>query len=340
MFFQYGENNMKLNAKSKIIILSAVGILLALSPIITANLSFSTCNNNKSSECSDDINLYNKNPKISAVSEKIHIDNNWTAAKSAGICTGDGTYSEPYIIEDLVIDAESSGSCILIENSDVYFRIENCTLYNSGSGATDAGIRLLYVNNSQLIDNNCFSDYVGIQLYNSTSNTISGNTANDNYYGIVIGHSINNTVSGNTANNNIWEGLFLIDSNNNTISGNNANSNYRGILLENSDHIMVSGNTANNNHDEGIFLIESNNNTISGNIASNNVYGISLWNSDCNKVSGNILLGNDGCIKEANCEGNIIENNDCGIIPGYNLIFLLGALSVAIIFISKKLKKS
>lgn len=39
-----------------------------------------------------------------AVSGKIHIDNNWTAAKSAGICTGNGTYSEPYVIDDLMVE--------------------------------------------------------------------------------------------------------------------------------------------------------------------------------------------------------------------------------------------
>ncbi len=352
---------MKSNAKSKIIILIALGILFAVSPIITVNFSLIAENSIKSLEYNNDINLDNKNLKISAISGKIHIDNNWTAAKSAGFCTGEGTYSDPYVIEDLVINGGGSGSCILIENSTAYFRIENCTLYNSGSGWTDAGIRLVYVNKSRLIDNNCSSNYVGIQLYNSTANTISGNTANDNYYGIdlgdsnnntvsgnnandnyygiIIGYSINNTVSENTVNNNIWEGIFLIDSNNNTVSGNNANSNYRGILLENGDYNNISENTANNNHDEGIFLIESNNNTVSVNTANNNVYGIYLWKSDYNKVLGNIFLGNDECIREADCEGNIIENNECGIIPGYNLFFLLGTLSVAVIIMSKKIKK-
>ena len=90
--------------------------------------------------------------------EKIVINNgngstyNWSVAKADGICTGNGTYSEPYIIEDLVIDAGGSGSCISIENSDVYFIIENCTLYNSG-GYYTAGIKLSYVDNSQLINN-------------------------------------------------------------------------------------------------------------------------------------------------------------------------------------------
>ena len=70
-------------------------------------------------------------PKTSMISGKIHINNNWSAAKAAGICTGNGTYSEPYIIEDLEIDAGGSGSGILIENSDVYVKIENCTVSDS-----------------------------------------------------------------------------------------------------------------------------------------------------------------------------------------------------------------
>ncbi|GAG58863.1 unnamed protein product, partial [marine sediment metagenome] len=125
----YGEINIK--AKSKIIILIALGILFVLLPMITVNTNFITGNSNKREEYNDDINLDDKNLKISAVSGKIHIDNNWSAAEAAGICTGAGTYSEPYVIEDLVIDGEGSGSCILIENSDVYFIITNCIVNNS-----------------------------------------------------------------------------------------------------------------------------------------------------------------------------------------------------------------
>ena len=276
----------------------------------------------------------NKIPRISRVSEKIHIDNNWTASKSAGICTGNSTYSEPYVIEDLVIDANNTGSCILIENSDVYFKIENCTLFN----AIEVGIRLIYVNNSQLIGNNCSSNLIGIQLYNSTTNTISGNIANDNSYGIQLYYSTVNIISENIANDNYY-GIHIENSDNNTISRNIANNNEYGISLGYSNDNNVSGNTANNNG-YGIFLFESAYNTISGNTANNNGGGISLWNSDCNTISGNIFLGNDECIEENDCKDNIFENNDCGIIPGYNLFFLLGALSVAVILIIKKLKKS
>ena len=90
--------------------------------------------------------------KISAVSGKIHIYYNWSATKTAGICTGSGTKTDPYIIEDLEIDGGGSGSCILIENSNVYFKIENCMDYNSGNAWADAGIRLYNVDNGKLID--------------------------------------------------------------------------------------------------------------------------------------------------------------------------------------------
>ena len=95
--------------------------------------------------------------------------------------------------------------------------------------------------------------------------------------------------------------------------------------------------------DIGIYLdFLSDYNTISGNTANYNEYGIFLDRSNYNTVSGNSLLGNEVCIAEKNCEGNVFENNDCGQdqgIPGYNLFFLLGIVSVGSIILIKKLKK-
>ena len=64
---------------------------------------------------------------------------------------------------------------------------------------------------------------------------------------------------------------------------------------------------------------------------------------------GNILIGNDECIIEEDCVGNTFSDNGActygqgdgnGVIPGYNLIFLIGILSVVSIILSKKLKKT
>jgi len=207
----------------KVIIL-ILGIFLTLSFIINTNLNSNVGISNKNSEYSDEINFDNEHLKLSEVSEKIHIDNNWTDAWDAGICTGNGTYSEPYVIEDLEIDGGDLGSCILIENSDVYFRIENCTTYNSGGIWSDAGIRLDYVNNGQIIDNNCSFNSLGIYLSYSDNNTVSGNTARNNEHGIRLSYSNYNNISGNTANNNDEFGIIIQGSDNN-ISGNNASYN-------------------------------------------------------------------------------------------------------------------
>ncbi len=206
--------------------------------------------------------------EISTISGKIHIIGNsgWVDFRNAGNCTGSGTYSDPYVIENLVTNG------ILIENSSVYFKIENCVVHNSYWRY--GGILLVDVNNSQLINNDSSSHHKGISLLLSNNNTISGNFLNNNYQGIDLWYSNNNVVSGNSANNNS--------------------------------------------------------------------YGIFLERSNCSIISGNNFIGNDVCIKETDCEGNIFENNICrgeSRIPGYNLLFLFTILIGVIMLIKKKAMK-
>jgi len=341
---------MKSNRKTKTIILIILGILFALSPIFINNSTFAAKDLDVISNYNNEFD--HNNLKCSAVSGKIHIDGNsgWAAFKAAGNCTGNGTYSEPYVIEDLVIDGGgSSGSCILIENSNLYFRIENCTTYNSGGFPANAGIYLSNVNNSQLIDNNCSYNFEGILLDYSDNNTLSGNIASNNKgMGIYLYGSNNTIVSGNTANYNSRGIHITFYSHNNLISGNIVNNNFYGIRLYENEDNTISGNTANSNIN-GIDLWISNNNTVTGNTANNNNdYGIRLYSSDNNTISGNTLMGNGVCIIEVrDCEGNVFKDNEyCdygeggGRIPGYNLFFLFGILSVVAILLSKKVKKS
>ena len=246
---------MKSKPNIKIIILITLGIIFAFSTIINNNLVF----------YSDEITLENENLKNAKVSGKIYINGNsdWADFKAAGNCTGEGTYSDPYVIEDLEIDGGSSGDCIDIHNSDVYFKIENCTLYNAGS--LDSGIRLYFVTNGQLIDNDCSSAQDGIHLSHSDNNTISGNTVNNNYYnGIWLSYSNNNTISGNTANNNYENGLHIIWSNYNNISGNTIKSNEYGMVLVVSNYNTITDNKLIGNK---YCILED---TCEGNIFENN----------------------------------------------------------------------
>ena len=344
---------MKSNRKTKIIILIILGILLAFSPILTANPSLIARDRDITSNDYDEFNQ--DNLKNSAVSGKIHIDGNsgWVAFKNAGNCTGEGTYSQPYVIEDLVIDGGGYENCILIENSNVYFKIKNCSVYNSRN--LTAGIRLQNVNNSQLIENYCTSNHYGIYLALSDYNNISGNNANNNSYtGIFIDYSAYNNITGNTVNYNL-RGIFLDWSVNNTVSYNTANSNGDDGITIRGDNNIISGNTANDNAYIGFIPIEliytgltirGDNNIISGNTANNNQYGIYLYDSNYNIVSGNTLIGNNVCIVEDNCQGNTFSNNGActygqsNIISGYSFFFLFGIIPVVLIILSKKAKKS
>lgn len=191
----------------KALVLISMLIGYAISPLININLNFYEGVN-------EEINSDREKLKNSVISGTIHIDNNWTAAKAAGICIGSGTYSDPYIIKDLVIDGGYWDSCILIENSDVYFRIENCLLNNSGDSCYEAGIELSQVNNSQIINNTFCSNNVGISLVNSNNNTISGNNLLTNRRGICLEDSNDNIISRNNFSYKFelrFYGIFIIE---------------------------------------------------------------------------------------------------------------------------------
>jgi parallel beta-helix repeat protein len=308
---------MNSNLKTKTIILIILGILFAFSPIISPNLGF------KNSEFSDSISLDIDNLKISVVSEKIHIDNNWTAAKDAGICTGEGTYSNPYIISNLEIDGEGSDYCIWIENSNVYFKIEKCSLFNSLTPLY-GGIRLSNVNNAQIIDNNCYNNMVGIIIIGGHNNIISGNKLNNNtstgisssgnYQNVFSGNTIFNNdvglymhneigintgfniISRNTLSDNEVYGIYLRDSHNDEISENIIIENHFAIYLRDSHNNDILGNTANYNNWTGIYLRDSGGNEISENdLCYNKGFGISLFDYGCNNntISENIVNNNE-----------------------------------------------
>ncbi|MBY8985620.1 MAG: right-handed parallel beta-helix repeat-containing protein, partial [Candidatus Lokiarchaeota archaeon] len=271
------------------------------------------------------------------------IDNNgggdltWLEAVDLFIwCTGSGTYSDPYIIQNLIIDGQNSSSCIEISDSIVFFKIEGCTLYNSGAGIYNAGIKLTNVINGQLINNNCSNNNgVGIGLYQSQNvtiggnfvnnndefgiflegshnNTLSGNTLNENSNGIYLGLSNNNTISENSAFNNDLRGMYLsTSSNNNTIMSNNVTYNGdNGIDIYDSHDIKIVGNIADYNGLNGIFVWKNNNTTVVRNIANYNTFaGLYLWVSNKTEVIGNVFIGNSYNIFNSGGENNILNWN-------------------------------
>ncbi len=292
-------------------------------------------------ECQGNI-IENNDCTAPTVLEPIFIDgtatgvgaHNWTWAKSQPWCSGSGTWSDPYVIENLKISGFEELNGITIENSNVSFIIQDCEIFYS-----DSGILLYNVNNSRLIDNN-FHNNSGCGIYFSYSNnntiannainnngdtgilsegfcnynTISGNIINDNdYYGIVFEGCNNNTIANNTINNNGDMGIYVAYCNNNTISGNIINDNdYIGIYLDYCNNNTIVNNVINNNGDignvggeeyeSGIFL-DSNNeyNEITENILYSNTWGIDIREgNNKNSIYENFFLKNG---KHASDEG-------------------------------------
>ncbi|MFX1476980.1 MAG: nitrous oxide reductase family maturation protein NosD [Promethearchaeota archaeon] len=244
----------------------------------------------------------------------IHIDNNWSdTALTYEWCSGDGSWSAPYVIENVTIDASTSptGSGIYIQNSkNEYFFIRNCTVNNATNG-----IRLENTDNGTLTQNYCSTNNgVGIVLYNSCrNNTISYNIVNGNSNrGIQLNLLCdNNTISDNDANSQVV-GIDLFRSSNNYILRNQANGNSEGIrLVRDCNYNTISGNTVNDNN-AGIYGdVGLDYNTISGNIANGNNVGINL-NDNFNRgtVSDNNVNNNNiGIVLDGMVDNNEILNN-------------------------------
>ncbi|MBA7681485.1 hypothetical protein ES703_89824 [subsurface metagenome] len=173
-------------------------------------------------------------------------DYTWAEAVVEGWCRGSGTLNNPFIIEFVKIDGQNLGSCLIIRNSTVYFRIKNCTFYNSGSDQHDAGIKLLDVSNGELIFLNC---------------------SNNNGNGIVVDSCQNISIKSSSVNHNGLNGILLIDSIYINIMDNVETINYNdeyGIYLIRSHNNEITGNTINNNR-VGIYLDQSNSNFIDWN---------------------------------------------------------------------------
>lgn len=269
------------------------------------------------------LNFYDKLPRTSKISGTIHINNNWTDAKNTGICNGSGSWSDPYVIKDLIINGRNSSNCIKIQNSSVYFRIENCTLFNAGSDWSSeyAGILLDHTNNGMIINNNCSKNMYGILLASySSNNTIYQNYANDNFYS---GISLNtfcsyNTVSGNNANNNSVFGINISwNSHNNTISKNNSTRNIIGLKISSfSKFNIVKDNNFSYNAfpgwlTNGIRISRSENNTIVRNFVDHNGWeGVHVFESNFNVFLNNTIKNNGehGMFFEE-CVNNIVKFN-------------------------------
>lgn len=291
---------MKTNPRNRILILVSVGLLVGSSIIANSSPIF------KNKKIDSDPFL-----RTSKISGKIYIDNNWTDTKNAGICTGSGTLTDPYVIEDLEINANNIGSCILIKNTNVYLKIENCTIINSGNELVDAGIFLDNLINAEITDNTFLNNYRGINLNNSHNCTIHNNFLNENSIDIRLIHS-NNTVM--YLNDCVSQGLNLFFYNSTFL-----------CRTPNKITYIYGGNTF--TEYLGNFWFD-----YPGDDENNDGIGdspLTFYNSHVVHVDHYPLMQTT----------DHYFLNSSGIIPGYNLYFIIGIISTLLFVLSNRKNK-
>ena len=260
----------------------------------------------------------------------IHINNNWSIAAStfAWIQQGDGSWNNPYIIENVTVNAEETGNGILIENSRDFFIIRNSKIFNSEISAAYAGVRFINTSNGVLANNNLSDNgFKGIYLSNncdnnsiinniiysvtgihmigidvgsgSDNNLILNNDLGGNFISIYMGSSHNNTIMNNSIKDS-WLGGIWIESSctynkiikNLIIDTPAIGAPQYGIMLQHGiSNNLIKGNVISDNSNKGLQLNDGcNNNTITENIFRNN-NDVDLFNSQYNLLYKNAFLG-------------------------------------------------
>jgi len=252
----------------------------------------------------------------------INITGNNDFTPSNGVSSGDGSYETPYIIKDLIIEVDYPQNCIFINNTDVYFKIQNCILKNSGPAIDKTAIRFNNVSYGLILNNTI--NLAGIFLIDSHNNSISGNNFTNNS-GIFLSTSINNTISNNIITNCTTIHLLLSD--NNKILNNYIQNCTWGIKFQNSSDNIIIGNEIYDCQYYGIGIWSKSNNTqiIENYIYNNgNKTGVNQIDID-NDSTGTTLSGNIYEYRESNGDGN-----GDGDLPPFDPTLLLILLSIII----------
>ncbi|MHA1492226.1 MAG: right-handed parallel beta-helix repeat-containing protein, partial [Promethearchaeota archaeon] len=253
-------------------------------------------------EFSNEDNFNYENIKISGISGKIHVNNNWSATEAAGICTGQGTLADPYVIRDFIIDVGGPENGIYIENTNEYFEIINCSIFNS---ERCSGIRLSYVENGIIENNNCSYNNRGIGIAYSSKIMVINNTLYENGFGIEIDISNEITLIKNNCSK-CYQAVYLYFSSDCTLNENFCRDSEFGIQLYYSSRITLLENLMENC---GIVCDGSKTAVSSYNIDETNLVNGKPVRYYSSQTSIYVPL-NAGQVIMANCTLSTIENQN------------------------------
>ncbi len=153
--------------------------------------------------------------------------------------TGAGTQGNPYVIADLVIDVVGGSTAISISNTTAWLVIENCTIYNSGTGGQ--GLSLQVCQNITLRANKISNCNVGAYAYYSNNITITNNSVASTRFGILIENRCNDTIVSDNILSVSQSGItfeYMDGSLGSQVLNNNITSSGLGIKIDSSTILM------------------------------------------------------------------------------------------------------
>ncbi len=247
---------------------------------------------------------------------------------------GNGTLVSPYIIANKYINV-SGERIISINNTDLYFQIENCTLVGAGVYLRNVTNAVFF--NNTIIDEpkgqgiymeNCvhtilsLNNFSRITLVNTKNGIISNNTINDIYGGYritldmcsnleIISNVINKFNPGNQlkdgwdlADNFIFtEGITVKGSSDITLLKNKITNCDNGVTVKNSEMISITNNSIKGIDDKGILLIQTQQSSIKNNEVERAFFGVAIQSaSHNNDISNNFL-------RSISCDGIYISGS-------------------------------
>jgi parallel beta-helix repeat protein len=271
----------------------------------------------------------------------ILIDGNANFTGANGITYGNGTESDPYIIENYNISASINNS-IEIRNTDAHFIIRNMSLH-SGKLVTNYGIFLYNVTNA-LIDNvTSYNNYYGIMISYSTKVTVTSSRFLSNRDGIYLSNSPyvnitncdtfsngnNGLIISSSDNSNIIEneimynqnyGIYIDSSDNNLILDNNVSTSTSLIYLLSSHYNKIFSNNIWQCDNYGIYLTSSQHNNISLNSVTKTMYGIHPWFSPYTTIWNNNISHNSfAAVSLSHSSNTVVTKNKCLSNGGFGI---------------------
>ncbi|KKL44759.1 hypothetical protein LCGC14_2362480 [marine sediment metagenome] len=255
-------------------------------------------------------------PQLSSytvLDHRVHINDNWTETKAVySWITGNGTQSDPYIIDNISIDMRNfpnytfcsvigvcedyTGPAIIIENTVNYFIIQNSIIsYAGGYHIPTSGIFINDARNGILLNNTFYHDYRGIYIRDSEFIQVLNNTIFGAHYEPFYGKG---------------DAIRVYDSIDITIQHNYIEDHYSGIVVRNAaKNIIVDNNTIINyvygsttTSERGIFFKFVNNSAIT----NNTLFGMAI--TEHIPESSSLLRTSDN-------NNNMIQLDEC-----YNIL--------------------